>query len=301
MSIPGIPYQVVDPVVTFRSGRCLDETLDGGQSFRWEKAGDEWRGSWLGYRVAVRLDGSGRLCWRPLGACDVDATALAVADYFAADVDFVEISDGLPWRSDPVLAAARAAFPDLRLLRQPLAEVVLGFLCSSNMRVDGIRRMMRSLAERFGEAGCGGFRALPTWERLARADVQELKACGLGYRAAFVSGTAARLTLDPGLLGRVREADYATAKSLLLGLPGVGSKVADCILLYSGLQLRAFPVDTWILRTLETRYGLAGWKPVQVLHFAQAHFGSAAGLAQQYLFAWERAGGGKDKDPAGRH
>jgi N-glycosylase/DNA lyase len=68
----------------------------------------------------------------------------------------------------------------------------------------------------------------------------------------------------------------------------VGEKVADCVLLFGAGRLEAFPVDVWILKTMERRYGLAGWKPAQVAQFGRAHFGPLAGLAQQYLFAWER-------------
>ena len=37
------------------------------------------------------------------------------------------------------------------------------------------------------------------------------------------------------------------------------------------------------------RYGLDDWTPAQIAHFGRTHFGPHAGLAQQYLFAYERA------------
>jgi N-glycosylase/DNA lyase len=83
------------------------------------------------------------------------------------------------------------------------------------------------------------------------------------------------------------------AKARLLELPGVGEKVADCVLLFGAGRLEAFPVDTWVLKALARRYGLDGWKPAQVAQFGRAHFGPLAGLAQQYLFAWERKYGGR--------
>jgi len=72
-------------------------------------------------------------------------------------------------------------------------------------------------------------------------------------------------------------------------LPGVGAKVADCVLLFGAGKLEAFPVDTWILKAMAKRYDLTGWKPDQITHFGRQHFGPLAGLAQQYLFAYERA------------
>jgi len=81
---------------------------------------------------------------------------------------------------------------------------------------------------------------------------------------------------------------YAPAKERLCSLPGVGEKVADCVLLFGAGRLEAFPVDVWIIKTMAQRYGLHGWKPAQIAHFGRVHFGSLAGLAQQYLFSYER-------------
>ena len=69
----------------------------------------------------------------------------------------------------------------------------------------------------------------------------------------------------------------------------MGEKVADCVLLFGAGRLEAFPVDTWIIKAMARRYGLEGWGPAQVAHFGRTHFGLQAGLAQQYLFAYERA------------
>ena len=78
---------------------------------------------------------------------------------------------------------------------------------------------------------------------------------------------------------------------LLAKLPGVGEKVADCVLLFGAGRLEAFPVDVWILKTMARRYGLEDWKPAPLAQFGRVHFGPLAGLAQQYLFAWERREG----------
>ena len=81
--------------------------------------------------------------------------------------------------------------------------------------------------------------------------------------------------------------NYENAKKELL-LPGVGEKVADCALLFGGNFLEAFPIDTWIEKSMEKRYLLYGWNTKQKLHFAKIHFGRFAGLAQQFLFSAER-------------
>ncbi len=131
-------------------------------------------------------------------------------------------------------------------------------------------------------------RRLPTWPELAQISEADLRACQLGFRARFIHQTAQFLAAHPGWLEETEHLPYAAAKERLCTLPGVGEKIADCVLLFGAGRLEAFPVDTWILKALARRYGLDDWKPAQVAQFGRAHFGPLAGLAQQFLFAWER-------------
>ena len=113
--------------------------------------------------------------------------------------------------------------------------------------------------------------------------------CFALLRARYIHQTAQFIAANPGWLEETEALPYTEAKARLVTLPGVGEKVADCVLLFGAGRLEAFPVDVWILKTMAARYGLDGWKPAQVAQFGRAHFGPLAGLAQQYLFAWERA------------
>jgi len=141
------------------------------------------------------------------------------------------------------------------------------------------------------------FHCLPTWPQLAALPERELRACRLGFRAGYIHDTARFLAKTPGWLDATAALPYAAAHARLCELPGVGAKIADCVLLFGAGKLEAFPVDTWILKALARRYGLDGWKPAQVAQFGRAHFGPLAGLAQQYLFAYERKFGGRLASP----
>lgn len=301
------------------SPALLAETLDGGQSFRWSRDAEEiWTGLWSGHVVQLRLDG-GVLRWRaPVGS--TTGTATALHRYLGADVDWTALADSLPWRSDAHLARCLEEFRDLRLLRQPFGETLLGFLCSATKQIVQIKQMVALLAERHGaatgeatgaaagEAAAPGsprpssrparrsgpaFHRLPTWGELAEVPERDLRSCLLGFRARYIGETARFLAARPRWLEETEAAPYPVAKARLMELPGVGEKVADCVLLFGAGRLEAFPVDTWILKSLVRRYGLAGWKPAQVAHFGRAHFGPLAGYAQQVLFAWERRHGGR--------
>jgi N-glycosylase/DNA lyase len=289
------PWRFLPPLPRPRplSPPVLAELLDGGQAFRWLLAPDGvFEGGWSRHHVRVRpaSDGSGGLEFTAPTDADPSATAVALHAYLAGpDAD----EDALPWRSDPSLAAAMAACPGLRILRQPFGETLLGFVCSATKRIPQIKQMMALLAARHGVpvhcAGPSGWRALPDWAALATVSEEQLRACSLGFRARHVAGIAAFLAAHPGWLEATERAPYEEAKSRLVGLPGVGEKIADCTLLFGAGRLEAFPVDTWIIKAMARRYRLDDWTPAQIAHFGRVHFGAQAGLAQQYLFAHERA------------
>ncbi len=298
----------------------LAEILDGGQAFRWHaEDGGTWLGQWAGNIVRLRLDERGCLQVSAPAALAPQAVR-ELPRYLAADRDWTTLTDSLPWRSDAHLQTCLAAFPGLRILRQPFGETLLGFLCSATKQIVQIKQMLSLLAERHGaeigragspnpaeniarshapggagirKAGFGDpalhqIHRLPTWPELAAIPEAELRACQLGFRAGYISETARTLAARPGWLDETEALPYPAAKARLLELPGVGEKIADCVLLFGAGRLEAFPVDTWILQAMAARYGLVGWKPAQVAQFGRAHFGPLAGLAQQFLFAFER-------------
>ena len=279
----------------------LAETLVGGQAFRWthDDAAGIWSGVWSDHAARLRLR-AGRLDWSAPVALE-PRVADALPRYLGLDAGWAARSDALPWRSDAHLARCLAEFRGLHLLRQPFGETLLAFLCSATKRIVQIRAMLALLAERHGAPVAGapdGLRRLPTWDELAAVPERDLRACLLGFRARHIHATARFLAAQPGWLEETEAAPYPEARARLLGLPGVGGKVADCVLLFGAGRSEAFPVDTWILQALARHYGLDGWKPEQVARFGRAHFGPDAGFAQQFLFAWERRNATEARGPA---
>jgi N-glycosylase/DNA lyase len=287
------------PLESALSSEVLAEIVDGGQAFRWKREPD---GSWFGVfgQSAVRLsrDDHGSVFWsapRNLAR----GTEKALVRYFDLERSQAKLVDSLPWRSDPHLARCIEAFPGLQILRQPFGETLLGFLCSATKQIVQIKQMVALLAERHGQplievtAPRGATNApptccLPTWAELASVPEADLRACLLGFRARYIHKTAQFLAAHPGWLEETELLPYPEAKARLCSLPGVGEKVADCVLLFGAGRLEAFPVDVWIIKSMALRYGLESWKPAQIAHFGRTHFGRLAGLAQQYLFAYER-------------
>jgi len=276
-------WQQLEPVWQ-PSPAVFRETLGGGQAFRWKDCGDYWEGVWATHCARLRWQAGG------IEASAMEAATLAaLPHYLALDLDLERLTSQLPWCSDAVLAVALQRWPGLRILRQPFAETLLAFLCSSTKRISQISLLCETLASRFGKSIACGQRALPDWPTLATLPEAVLRSTGIGYRARYIQQTAQVLAAHPEWLEEVEQLPYPEAKAQLLALPGVGEKIADCVLLFGGGHLEAFPVDTWVLKAMARLYGLAGWKPSQVAQFGRLHFGPYAGYAQQLLFAGERS------------
>jgi N-glycosylase/DNA lyase len=192
---------------------------------------------------------------------------------------------------DPVLRRLLPQTSGLALMRQDPWECLLSYVVSAFNNIPKIRTSIERLARAFG-APIAGARAwsFPAPARLADARPAALRACLLGYRAPYVRALA-RLVADGEVeLDRVGTLPYDEARRLLLALPGVGEKVADCVLLFAYGMGEAFPVDVWVQRAVETWY-FAGrpQTPRAIRAWARDRFGPLAGYAQQHLYAAARA------------
>jgi N-glycosylase/DNA lyase len=271
----------------------LIETLDGGQAFRWARYPDYLEGRWSDqvFRIKVAPGSSDLLEYSVPVSPEPTHALNALKHYFACAVDFAHHTDCLPWRSDPVLTTAIQAFPGLRILRQPFAECLFSFLCSSTKQIPQIKAIHEIVATTLGSQLPDGSHRLPTWPQIAAAGEAPLRAAKLGYRARYIYQTAEYIaTAGTDWLREVEAMPTELARAELLRLPGVGRKIADCVLLFGAGRLDAFPIDTWVEKILTRAYQLEGWKLPQLQQFANAHFGPLSGYAQQYLFAAARAG-----------
>ncbi|MBI5253484.1 MAG: hypothetical protein HY930_03690 [Euryarchaeota archaeon] len=169
-------------------------------------------------------------------------------------------------------AAIKRAIKNYRGLRVTLSdpwETLVCFICSINNNIPRIRKNVQSLM-REGR--------VLTPEEILKADLSK---CSLGFREKFLKETA-ELVLSHDFK-KIGETDYKTAKQTLMEFPGVGEKVADCVLLYGYGFLQAFPIDVWIQRAMEKYYRKK--KPAEIRKFAEERWGSCAGYANTYLYA----------------
>ena len=264
----------------------LEETLLGGQSFSWtQSAKNQWIGV-IGQAVVQLKWNDGFVDWLSSNINLVGKKELL--EYLWLDSSYDEAVSSLPWRSDSVLKSAMDQFAGLRILRQPMDETLFVFLLSSAKSIPQIKVLREKTYQLLGENLGNGLYAFPGWKRLKDLSEKLARDLGMGYRAKYVTGVAEFLNSKTGWLESLTELNYPEAKKKLQELPGVGPKVADCVLLFGGKRSQAFPIDTWILQSLESQYGMNGWKINQMQDFARIHFGAHAGLAQQFLFSFQR-------------
>jgi len=251
-------------------------TLTSGQVFHWEPEGDVWRG--LIGTTAVRVEQRGAELLVPPG-CE----GLA-ARYFALDHPLTAIYATFP--EDAFSRAALAACRGLRVMRQPRWECLATFLTSAMKQVGHIRGMSLALRARFGEPVAGSaVNAYPTPAAIAAASEAELRGCGLGFRAPHLCETARRIAGGETDLDALARLGTEELRAELCRLPGVGRKIANCVLLFAYERLDAVPVDVWIARvtrSLAPRGGDASLAELET--FSRERFGPYAGYVQQYLF-----------------
>lgn len=290
----------------------LRYTLESGQSFRWSEKGEWWYGVLGPGVVKLKQEGAALVC---VSSSDT-VNSHAVYDYLGLGVDLERILASI--MKDERITEAVQKFYGLRLLKQEVWECLLSFAIATNSNIPRIRGMVSSVCQRLGESVAfegETYSLFPTPERLAEAELSDLVACGLGYRAKFVKSIAESVYLGRVNLEELRLFDYAKARDLLIEelperktLMGIGPKVADCVLLFSCDKDSAFPIDVWIARVLGGYYphlfaedlrerlasNVSGRTSLSLATYdrlsasARAYFGEFAGYAQQYLFHNER-------------
>jgi N-glycosylase/DNA lyase len=266
----------------------LAGTLTSGQAFRWRRHDQSWV-SVIGNRWVRLASGESAI---------LAETAEPIPDwdwlehYLQTQPDLNQVLGTFP--DDEPMRAAAAACRGLRLLRQDPWECLASFILSSTKQIVQIRQIISMLCERFGvpvPAGQGHAPAhtFPSPARLAGVTEGELRACKMGFRAPYLLATAQAIASGQFELERLRKLPVESARDELVTLPGVGRKIADCVLLFAYGFQAAFPVDVWVMRALQQLYFPRRRVSLSRLHrFAATHFGPNAGYAQQYLFHYMR-------------
>ena len=265
----------------------LHETINSGQIFLWENYGNEW----------FVLDGNDIIMGKQT-PFEVITFSKIAKNFFREDDNYEKILKDIT--KDKIVKKATNRYPGLRITRQDPFQCCISFIVSSNSNIPNIRMRLQKLCRKFGKKvrfQKRDFVLIPEPKRLARATLQELKECKLGYRSKYVLDTSQAIASGEVDLDELKKMKYEQAREVLLKLPGIGDKVADCVMLFSLEKLDSFPLDTWMLKILQKYYSnniCIDKKSISKKRYEDMHqnivehFGKYAGYSQQFLYKMER-------------
>ena len=255
----------------------IEKTFECGQCFRWNA--DEngvYCGIVCGFPARVWAENGGVYLRS-------DASEMLWREYFDLDRDYAEISAG--FHGGEYLDTCIAYGQGIRILRQEPWETLCSFIISQCNNISRIKGIVERLCENFGdpvEFEGATYYTFPTAQRIAALEPGALDVLRCGYRAPYIA-SAARAVADGSLdLDALISCDCVSARARLMREPGIGPKVANCVVLFGLYHLEAFPIDVWIRRALRENFPK---------DFDPAALGEYAGLAQQYIFYYARSHG----------
>lgn len=280
---------VIDNCTTFE----LKDIFECGQCFRWNKEQD---GSYIGVvnnNVIKVTKNENEITFKSVGE---DNLKELVTYYFDLERDYDSIKEKLS-KIDENMKKSIEYGKGIRILNQDLWETIISFIISANNNIPRIKGIIDRMSKAYGKEIIfegKNYYTFPTVDELSKASIEDLRKLGLGFRDVRVYETTKIIQekqVDLDYLSK--EKDFNKVRNVLLTLPGVGPKVADCILLFSSLKRwEAFPIDVWVRRVMNELYigneDETKVKKEQIEKIAYEKFGSLAGIAQQYLFYWKR-------------
>jgi N-glycosylase/DNA lyase len=266
----------------------LYNTLECGQAFRWNRGTDGWYIGVVGNElIRLKQVNSSVLVSTPVSHKSVQS----VVEYFRLDTDHDAMEREISCIDEHVARAVEFG-KGLRIVRQPLWECIVSFIISARNAVPLIKRSVELLCKRFGSKFCNQgctFYAFPKPEVLADADVDDIRACKVAYRANYIKRTAELVASSEVSLDALPHLSTPLAREQLMRLPGVGRKVADCVLLFALNRFEVFPVDVWIQRIMQ--YFYFDGEPTKlkdILEYAEQNFRENAGYVQEYQYFYSR-------------
>ena len=278
--------------VEYSGAYNLAKTLDCGQCFRWEKVSDdEWLGVAFGRLISVKQEGKVLVIYN----CTKEDFETFWAHYFALDEDYEAIDNELLENcQNSTFVKALEQGKGIRILHQDAWESVCSFIISQNNNIPRIKKIIDALSFALGKQidainmenhGARGreFYSFPTAEAILEVGEEFIFSLKTGFRAKYIIDAAQKWcdgTINEEELKQIEALEDALA--YLCRVKGIGLKVASCALLFGFERHDPFPIDVWMKRVLD-KYFEKDFNP--------STFGKYAGVAQQYLFDYERNNG----------
>lgn len=255
----------------------IKQILECGQVFRYKKMD-------FGYEI-ISLNHKAQVYCQEHGTIITCDDAKYFENYFDLTRDYATIKSKLS--KHKLLNSAIQYGYGIRILKQDPVETILNFIISQNNNIPRIKKIIENICESFGE-NMGGYYSFPTINQLKQIPLQFFKDIKTGYRDKYLFETIQMLSCGFDL-NCVYNMPSVLANKYLQKLPGVGPKVADCILLYGFGKQDVFPTDTWIKKVYADNLRMKTQVSANTIsNYFVGLFGDLSGIAQQYLFYSKR-------------
>ncbi|MDO5018308.1 MAG: DNA glycosylase [Lagierella massiliensis] len=259
-----------------------------GQAFRWEKNEDN---SYTNIAFGKIINVSSKDDTVTLKNVSEEDFINIWIDYFDLNRDYDEIK--LKLSNNETMIKAMEFGYGIRILNQDYFETIISFIISANNQINRIKKSIEIISQQYGnvigEYNGKTYYSFPTINELAKANITDLREiCRVGFRDKRILETSNKIMNREFNLEDSKKYDSIKLYEELLKLPGVGPKVASCIMLFAYGRSEIFPVDVWIKRVMEILYIGHETSKKNIGVFANEIFGEYAGFAQQYLFYYGR-------------
>ena len=224
-------------------------------------------------------------------SCDEKDFISIWEDYFDLSRDYVSIARSVDSKDKYLKEAARFS-TGIRILKQEPFETTISYIISQRRSIPSITTSVERIS-----ALCGKkipapklkapfvnplkdeYYAFPSPAELSSLSLEDIEGTGVGYRAPYIVQAAEGFNdglLDPKALSKLD--DEALYKALM-AMFGVGTKVANCVMLFAYARTARFPIDVWIQRIVDRYYNGC---------FDCSKYPETAGIMQQFMFYYER-------------
>lgn len=184
----------------------------------------------------------------------------------------------------------------IRILNQDLWETIISFIISANNNIPRIKGIIEKMSKKYGKQiiwNNKDYYLFPTANELENVQIEDFRKLGLGFRDKRIFETTHLVLENKVNLEDLYNKNTLEVREILLGLSGVGPKVADCILLFSDLKrFDVFPIDVWVRRVMNELYiknnDEKKVSKKEIMNLAYDKFGDLEGIAQQYLFYYRK-------------
>lgn len=287
-------YVVISGVRNF----SLKQTFESGQSFRFYKKSDT-------HYILVALSKVIELVQKDneihIYNTDKKETEDIWIHYFDLERDYSKIKEKLS--EDDLLKKSIEFGEGIRILTQDPFEILISFIISARNNIPSIMKTINKISEKWGnkiEYKGEVYYTFPNILEIKDASLDEIKETGASFRSKYIFDTINNVynsyknnssdneELIKYDLNYIKSLNDDECHKALQEFKGVGSKVADCIMLFSMQKYSAFPVDVWVKRAMIHFYGASDVSLNKIRIFGRDKFKELSGFAQQYLFYYAR-------------